>query len=621
MKRYLYASGAAALTAVAMLAPRPACAARLAVGSYYNHMVVRYDTPSGVFLDAMVPPQGGGLRYPLGMALGPDGNLYVANSNTGKVHRYDRDTGEYLGDFTTGMSCAADITFGPDGHLYVVNQCYHRIDRYHGTTGAYLGVFASGNMNSPTGMAFSPDGQYLLVGDQTGDRVMRFSATTGAFVDVFVSANSGGLDHPFDLAFGPNGNLYVSSVNTGRVLSFNGSTGAFVRSFLGVGGYQVPLGIAFDQDGTLYVADWGENKLQKFNSVTGQHLGVILAAGGLDHPYFICFLPPVAPANLAGQVVVNTVVPAPGQAPRKVPGIKLTWSDTGNDEDGYVIERRKGDDAFEPLATVGANILTLTDSSVLPEVAYTYRVKAGNELGWSRHSPTSTATVYPEVSLVLPSGINFLPTLVGQSNTQTVTLRNPTKNKVFATLAVTGGPFAIPAADQTLTLAAGQTKAVPLTYTPPSAATHPGFLQVVVGNAPPKTINIKLKGSGVLPKPPMPASKVKVRLVVPTAVAFTNIYAGQVSTRTLTVRNAGNVAATVQVVGPSTSGPFSVEGEPSFQLAPGATRVLTVNCAPLAVGKPTGSLKLVASAVGYTVPSKTATVKLTATVKAAPAGP
>ena len=40
------------------------------------------------------------------------------------------------------------------------------------------------------------------------------------FVDVFAT---GGLDNPFDLTYGPDGNLYVSSNLTGEVLRFRGT--------------------------------------------------------------------------------------------------------------------------------------------------------------------------------------------------------------------------------------------------------------------------------------------------------------------------------------------------------------------------------------------------------------
>src|SRR5262245_49858636 len=46
-------------------------------------------------------------------------------------------------------------------------------------------------------------GGYLLLADYVRDRVMRYDAATGAFVDEFVAKNSGGLNQPQFLLFGP----------------------------------------------------------------------------------------------------------------------------------------------------------------------------------------------------------------------------------------------------------------------------------------------------------------------------------------------------------------------------------------------------------------------------------
>ena len=60
----------------------------------------------------------------------------------------------------------------------------------------------------------------------------------------FVTPGSGGLDNPFDLVFGPDGNLYVGSTSNNNVLRFNGTTGAFIDTF-------VPSG-----SGGLTTANW-----------------------------------------------------------------------------------------------------------------------------------------------------------------------------------------------------------------------------------------------------------------------------------------------------------------------------------------------------------------------------
>ncbi|MEK6224581.1 MAG: hypothetical protein N2A97_06970 [Thermodesulfobacteriales bacterium] len=70
--------------------------------------------------------------------------------------------------------------------------------------------------------------QELFVGSVLSNEVLRYNGRTGAFIDAFVSAESGGLEKPAGLVFGPDGNLYVGSVVSNEVLRYDGMTGAFI---------------------------------------------------------------------------------------------------------------------------------------------------------------------------------------------------------------------------------------------------------------------------------------------------------------------------------------------------------------------------------------------------------
>src|SRR5207244_2461141 len=61
----------------------------------------------------------------------------------------------------------------------------------------------------------------------------------------FVGAHSGGLQSPKDLAFGPDGNLYVGTYSTNSVLRYSGTTGAFIDTFASGGGLNRPSYLAF----------------------------------------------------------------------------------------------------------------------------------------------------------------------------------------------------------------------------------------------------------------------------------------------------------------------------------------------------------------------------------------
>jgi len=73
--------------------------------------------------------------------------------------------------------------------------------------------------------------------------------------------------------------------------------------------------------------------------------------------------------------------------------VDLAWTDNSNNESGFKIERCDNtlvnctiSGAFNPLAQVGANVTTYSDTTVVPSSPYTYRVKAFNGAGDSPYS-------------------------------------------------------------------------------------------------------------------------------------------------------------------------------------------------------------------------------------------
>ena len=71
------------------------------------------------------------------------------------------------------------------------------------------------------------------------------------------------------LAFGPDGNLYVSSFSGREVLRYDGSTGAFIDIFINTGGSN-PYSLTFGADGNLYVGLYSDDEVQRFDGTTGR---------------------------------------------------------------------------------------------------------------------------------------------------------------------------------------------------------------------------------------------------------------------------------------------------------------------------------------------------------------
>lgn len=220
---------------------------RLYVSTHDDGEIVRFDLNSGALLGTFVSAGAGGLGTPSDFEFGPDGNLYVP-SNNGAVLRFNGATGAFIDVFATGLFLPQDLAFGPNGDLFVTSAGNDLVRQYDGVTGALVRTISHASMDGPHGITFGPD-QRLYVTSAFNDSVVRFD-NNGGFLDVFVASSSGNLRTPLDLAFGPTGNLYVNSrvegpfPTRGEVFEFDGTTGAYLRSFVtdGSGGLGVPRG-------------------------------------------------------------------------------------------------------------------------------------------------------------------------------------------------------------------------------------------------------------------------------------------------------------------------------------------------------------------------------------------
>jgi hypothetical protein len=190
----------------------------------------RFNGQTGVFADTFVDEHNTALVIPMGMAFGPDGDLYVCSfnyfGNGGGVFHFDGKTGAEKAMFIPfgddGVTNAYVIRFSGDGDAYVLDST--GIIRFKGDTGARLGMIVPGRASD---FQFGPDGRlYVLNTD-----VKRYDATTGTDLGVFATAPSGQLDTPVKFAFGPDGDLFVGEYRTLKIKRFDGQTGAYKGIF------------------------------------------------------------------------------------------------------------------------------------------------------------------------------------------------------------------------------------------------------------------------------------------------------------------------------------------------------------------------------------------------------
>lgn len=137
---------------------------RMYVSNGVGDSISRYDGTTGAFLGYLAAPGAYGLDAPVGLAMAPNGDIYVASFPTNRIFRFSTTTNSLvsiydLAGLQDGLDTLLDLAFGPDHRLYAAvrsNAGGTDFLRLDAETGSILGIFA--HMDSPnsfnTGMLF-----------------------------------------------------------------------------------------------------------------------------------------------------------------------------------------------------------------------------------------------------------------------------------------------------------------------------------------------------------------------------------------------------------------------------------------------------------------------------------
>ena len=229
----------------------------------------------------------GQFESPVGIAVDPRGNAYVADSSNNRIqvfdpcHRWSASLGE-AGTATGQLQTPLGVALGAAGNLYVANANNDRVDVLD-PAGEYLfgwGGFGSGDgqFKLPVAVATGPGGE-VYVADLDNDRIEEFGAD-GSFVRSWgrFGSGNGQFNLPFGVATDSQGRVYVADTGNNRIQVFDPS-GNFIRKWGGFGSgsgqFRSPRGVAVDPVGNAFVADTSNNRIQVFDPS-----GAFLAAWG-----------------------------------------------------------------------------------------------------------------------------------------------------------------------------------------------------------------------------------------------------------------------------------------------------------------------------------------------------
>jgi len=201
------------------------------------------------------------------------GRLLVTDQALGALFRLDRATRRADVFGTKGavtLKSPLGIGVGPDGVVYVADVGTRRVVAFDEDGGVRAVYGKEGELQNPTDALVSPDNSTLFVADSKAHQIVTFDLGTGARTGAFGRQGSGDgeFSFPSALALGPAGNLLVVDQMNARVqvLSLDGR---YVDEFgaLGVGfaNFVRPKDVACDEVGFVYVTDAAFNNVQIFS--------------------------------------------------------------------------------------------------------------------------------------------------------------------------------------------------------------------------------------------------------------------------------------------------------------------------------------------------------------------
>ena len=124
--------------------------------------IERYDGSTGTYVDtfATLPPG----STPSDIAWGPNGNLYVSLFGLGRVDERNGTTGADVGAFVTDhLVSPTGLEFGPDDQLWVADSWTDEVMRFDSTTGSLLDTLVTGDsVAGPRNFTFVPDHQVSI---------------------------------------------------------------------------------------------------------------------------------------------------------------------------------------------------------------------------------------------------------------------------------------------------------------------------------------------------------------------------------------------------------------------------------------------------------------------------
>lgn len=209
------------------------------------------------------------------VVLEDQGIAIISNLNSGKITKYDLNSGDYEGVFASNIGGPTRMMIGDDDLLYVLQWHDGLVERYK-QDGTFVDSFTDVEVDQSIGMAWDMDGNLYVssYSDGNGGGYVRKFDSSGNDLGIFISSN---LQGPTNIWFEGN-SLIVYDYPQGKAKRFN-SNGEYVDDF--ITGLNLPEGIDHLMNGNILVGNGGTSTI-KIYSGSGTFIKDLIPSGTLD---------------------------------------------------------------------------------------------------------------------------------------------------------------------------------------------------------------------------------------------------------------------------------------------------------------------------------------------------
>jgi DNA-binding beta-propeller fold protein YncE len=213
------------------------------------------------------------LTKPFGVDFDSTGRVLVTDSVTAALLRFDRDGRRFDVLGTRGavrLGQPLGLCVGPDDTVYVADTRLRRVVAFD-SEGKITKLFgAEGELLNPTDALVGPGAKLLYVADSKAHHILVFDLASGRLLSSFGNRGEGDgeFNYPTSLALSIDGDLLVVDQANARVQVFD-IEGNYVDQFgargSGPGQFTRPKDVAVDRRGFIYVTDNAFNNVQLFD--------------------------------------------------------------------------------------------------------------------------------------------------------------------------------------------------------------------------------------------------------------------------------------------------------------------------------------------------------------------